>query len=443
MIRAALAIISFPPFLPAYFDLSIHLHFTVHSLPSSLLSCYLPFITSFVYLHSFSSTCSYSTPVMGPPAFITPIHPLSILYEFLSFKSFLILLIPIHGLFSRFKERITFKNWESSHCLELLLSLCAAEGVELPQSLHGAIEGCFNSLIQRVGWANARDVHTVYDRMKSSRECRLDEESNQNDDDDVEDSGDCPYTFDDTMTALEDMIKQRKLLREVNKSIPKITLDQMMQNMTVSDTLPIETMVQKLNVAEVVKEEREEEKEADEEEGKEADREEDVYEDEDDWCMKEEEDLDPDAVWSSLDTALSEKGYTIYTTRDLLQSGSLPADLIELVASKVSSKPDKVKPMLLAQCPVLLPKVLLLIKDIEDEIDLRRLIKAEMERANEEEMRVLRQRERKRQEEAIMHRVRMIGRCCMGYDWIKQAGGYCCAGGSRYVSDSMVNTHEN
>ena len=286
-----------------------------------------------------------------------------------------------------------------------------------------------------MGWANARDVHTVYDRMKSSRECRLDEESNQNDDDLVEDSGDCPYTFDDTMTALEDMIKQRKLLREVNKSIPKITLDQMMQNMTVSDALPIEAMVQKLNVAEVVKEEREEEKEVDGEEEEE--------EDEDEWCMEEEEDLDPNAVWSSLDTALSEKGYTIYTTRDLLQSGSLPADLIELVASKVTSKPDKVKSMLLAQCPVLLPKVLLLIKDIEDEIDLQRLIKEEMERANEREKRVLRQRERKRQEEAIMHRVRMIGRCCMGYDWIKQADGYRCAGGSHYVSDSMVNTHEN
>ena len=338
-------------------------------------------------------------------------------------------------MFSRFNERITFKNWESSHCLELLLSLCAAEKVELPQSLHGAIEGCFKSLIQRVGWANARDVHTVYDRMKSSRECRLDDESNQNGDDVVEDSGDCPYTFDDTMTALEDMIKQRKLLREVNKPIPKIIRDQMMQNMSVSDALPIETVVQKLNVAEVVEEEREEEKEADGEDEAEE-------EDEKDWCIAEEEDIDPDAVWSSLDTALSEKGYTIYTTRDLLQSGSLPADLIELVASKVSSRFEKVKPMLLAQCPVLLPKVLLLIKDIEDEIELQRLIKEEMERADEREKRVLRQRERKRQEEAIMHRVRMIGRCCAGFEWIKQDGGYRCAGGSHYVSDSMVNTYE-
>lgn len=342
-------------------------------------------------------------------------------------------------MFSRFKERITFKNWESSHCLKLLLSLCAAEGVELPQSLHGAIEDCFKSLIQRVGWANARDVHTVYDRMKSSRECRLDDESNQNDDDVVEDLGEGPYTFDDTMTALEDMIKQRKPLCEINKPIPKITLDQMVQNMTVSDALPIETMVQKLNVAEVVKEEREEEKEA----GKEDEEEEEEEEDEEDWCTAEEDDLDPDAVWSSLDTALSEKGYTMYTTRDLLQSGSLPADLIELVASKVSSKPDKVKPMLLAQCPILLPKVLSLIKDIEDEIDLQRLIKEEIERADEREKRVLRQKERKRQEEAIMHRVRMIGRCCAGFDWIKQAGGYRCAGGSHYVSDKMVNTYEN
>ena len=299
-------------------------------------------------------------------------------------------MIPIHVLFSRFKERITFKNWESSHCLELLLSLCAAEGVELPQSLHGAIEGCFKSLIQRVGWANARDVHTVYDHMKSLRECRLDDDNNDDDEDGA------PYSMSDAMMALQDMIKQRKLLDvKVYKSLSNITPDQIarqVQDLSVSYAPPsTESVIQKQNSAEIVDEKKvkaedkevrdvnenkkveEEMKDENEEEEieKKSDEDEDKDEDEDDWCIEEEEDLDPDAVWSSLDTALSEKGYTIYTTRDLLQSGSLPADLIELVARKVSSRFEKVKPMLLAQCPVLLPKVLLVIKQIEDELEFR------------------------------------------------------------------------
>ena len=307
-----------------------------------------------------------------------------------------------------------------------------------------------------MGWANARDVHTVYDHMKSTRECRLDDD---NDDDDEEDGA--PYSMSDAMMALQDMIKQRKLLDgKVCKSASKITPDQIareVQDLSVSHAPPsTESVIQKQNSAEIADEKKakaedkevrnvNENKKVEEEkkdEGEEDEKELDEDEDEDDWCIEEEEDLDPDAVWSSLDTALSEKGYTIYTTRDLLQSGSLPADLIELVARKVSSRFEKVKPMLLAQCPVLLPKALLVIKQIEDELEVQRLMEEEIERATDADKITLRRRGRKRQEEAIMHRVRMIGKCCMGFHWNKQAGGYRCAGGGHFVSNSMLNTYE-
>jgi hypothetical protein len=373
---------------------------------------------------------------------------------------------------SRFKERITFKNWEPSHCLELLLSLCATEGVELPVTLHGAIENSFESLIQRVGWANARDVKTIYTSMKSIRECRLDDESNHSNNGingqnggvgGGEESVNEPYIMSDVMTALQDKIKQRKLLplppsgastTASAAAVEKVVSQRQSMNMSMnmSDAPPPIKMAfqeSNLNYTESAKE-KEKAKEAeyddseDEEEGKKEEEKHERKEDVDERVEEEENEvLDPDTVWSSLDEALSEKGYTIYTTRDLLRSGSLPSDLIELVAMKVSCKPEKVRPMLIAQCPVLLPRVLSVIKDIEDELELQRVIKERIARADEAERVALRLKEKKRQEEAVMQRVKMIGKCCMGFEWIKMGGGYRCAGGGHFVSNSMIKAYEN
>ena len=155
---------------------------------------------------------------------------------------------------------------------------------------------------------------------------------------------------------------------------------------------------------------------------------------------EEEEEADPDAVWSSLDEALGEKGYDVYTIRTMLQSGQLPADLVALVAEKVSRRVERVRPMLEAQCPVLLPRVVALIATIERQLELQRLAQEAIERADAVEKVRLQELERIRQEEAIMERVQMIGRCCMGYEWCKAPGGYRCAGGSHFVPDSMVNS---
>ena len=47
------------------------------------------------------------------------------------------------------------------------------------------------------------------------------------------------------------------------------------------------------------------------------------------------------------------------------------------------------------------------------------------------------ERERKK-EEAAQKKLRTLGVCVMGFRWIKQAGGYRCAGGSHYVSDAQL-----
>ena len=62
----------------------------------------------------------------------------------------------------------------------------------------------------------------------------------------------------------------------------------------------------------------------------------------------------------------------------------------------------------------------------------RERIRKEFERRNKEE------EERRRKEEVVQTRLRQMGVCVMGFRWIKQSGGYRCAGGSHWVGDSQL-----
>ncbi|KLU92443.1 hypothetical protein MAPG_11387 [Magnaporthiopsis poae ATCC 64411] len=55
--------------------------------------------------------------------------------------------------------------------------------------------------------------------------------------------------------------------------------------------------------------------------------------------------------------------------------------------------------------------------------------------------RLLEEEERRRKEAAEQARLMRIGRCPVGYAWIKQAGGYRCAGGSHFASDAEIERY--
>lgn len=57
--------------------------------------------------------------------------------------------------------------------------------------------------------------------------------------------------------------------------------------------------------------------------------------------------------------------------------------------------------------------------------------KAELERVRILEVKQKRERQ-------VQSHLRTIGVCCMGYQWIRQASGYRCAGGSHYVSNAQL-----
>jgi hypothetical protein len=67
----------------------------------------------------------------------------------------------------------------------------------------------------------------------------------------------------------------------------------------------------------------------------------------------------------------------------------------------------------------------------------RERIQAELERRKQEE--ILREAEKKRElEMRKLQKIKQMGPCPMGYRWIKQSGGFRCAGGSHWLSDSAL-----
>ncbi len=65
--------------------------------------------------------------------------------------------------------------------------------------------------------------------------------------------------------------------------------------------------------------------------------------------------------------------------------------------------------------------------------------KAERERIHQElERRKQEEEERKKKEELAQSRLRQMSVCVAGFRWIKQGGGYRCAGGSHWVNDSQL-----
>ena len=73
---------------------------------------------------------------------------------------------------------------------------------------------------------------------------------------------------------------------------------------------------------------------------------------------QEADDPSDDEIWSALDEALTEQGYDLERTRDILASRELPPELVSAVAAKLGRPEARVLPMLVAQCSELLPKVI-------------------------------------------------------------------------------------
>jgi Cdc6-like AAA superfamily ATPase len=79
------------------------------------------------------------------------------------------------GMASRFSESVNFADWPATQCVELIVSLGQREKptpfVVAEEARQALLEG-FGQLVQRPGWANARDAESMYKLLKRCRDRR-------------------------------------------------------------------------------------------------------------------------------------------------------------------------------------------------------------------------------------------------------------------------------
>ncbi|CAG7555761.1 unnamed protein product [Fusarium equiseti] len=82
-------------------------------------------------------------------------------------------------------------------------------------------------------------------------------------------------------------------------------------------------------------------------------------------------------------------------------------------------------------------------KEAQDKQDLERLKKAQKDASDADRERLVRQilaaEDKRKKIEEAKEKLKKMGVCPVGYHWIKQSGGYRCAGGSHWMTDEQVN----
>ena len=145
------------------------------------------------------------------------------------------------------------------------------------------------------------------------------------------------------------------------------------------------------------------------------------------------------SVWAALEEACSDLGYTLLELVSFLRTADYPAVLLMLIKKKVRGQDTThVRQMLEPQRVEMLARV--------DEA--LRIVEAERLRRIEEDRKVRDEEARKAlflaraKEERSQERLRRLGKCPMQFEWIRHGGGYRCAGGSHYVTESELNWEE-
>ena len=300
------------------------------------------------------------------------------------------------GLPRRFTKSITFKSWKPEACLALCRSRLAP--VELPPELDGLIIDMFEKLSRREGWGNAGDVGTVADKIGHSRDQRCDDDGN------VEG----PVLESDVRAAFEEMFEQRP---DMAKPEPAKPLKEEIPEVAVRTADP-----QAAPAARTKQAEQEQESAA------EATKEETEVQVQFEGGGDDDDDLE--SLGAALDGALTDRGMTLDMKRDTLKAPPLADDIVNDVAAAVGKRvTGKLRSLLANECPKLLAMIE---RAIAAKLEEQRRLKEAADEA--ERIAILKEIQRK---EAIQAKLRAVGRCSMGYDWIEVGNGHyrCSAGG--------------
>ncbi|KAG6140375.1 hypothetical protein E4U38_007485 [Claviceps purpurea] len=296
------------------------------------------------------------------------------------------------GLSSRFPEVMDFRGLDARECFDLLVLKFASKGRSLEKGGKGILDArClqnptedfqreiyehFDTLSKQSGWASARDVETLAEAMFQTAVKSLT-------------FGAGPLTVVITETTVKNgltkMFKERKgRARQVTSMSPANLIDLSMASAQEANSVSQPSIDHALHMLRSRK----------------------VFSKE---SQVVEEDADTDAVEepeSSVPGIRSKLG-----VRDAGVSDEVWHQLEQDAEAEARRDQEHEKKKLRA-------------RDTADEALRARIIKELME-----------EEERRKKEAEMKKKLKMQGRCPAGYDWIRQAEGWRCAGGSHFISD--------
>ncbi|KAI1773874.1 P-loop containing nucleoside triphosphate hydrolase protein [Hypoxylon cercidicola] len=299
------------------------------------------------------------------------------------------------GLTSRFPETICFHNLPPRHCKDLLLQSIQrkkldTKDLESSPTLDGKLLNHFSTLSQTASWGNARDVQTlarsVYSKMMKSKTP----------------SPNKVVSEEVVIDVITTMIKERtdRAAASTSSPLPLTSVPLQPPQHAFRELRPPETTTTT-------------EKTTDEAPSQDKDERERSAHRPD---AKNNRDAGvPDAVWEQLqrDKAAAEQ-----RQRDLALSQKKAAELVR----KVQEQEEDLKRRADDDAR---REMLRVLEAVRVERDLAERARREME-------------ERARMEREIQTKLRKIGHCPVGFEWIPQGDGYRCAGGSHFISNSQL-----
>ena len=302
------------------------------------------------------------------------------------------------GLSSRFPEEIVFPNIAPAKCLEILDRKLRKESVILPalsdssQPANANMIKLIEKLSELPSWGNARDMETLAKKMCEVAFTRGDIATGSTVEISTEDAVNCISTM---LAQRQDRVKNRKGAFDNVQSQRLISPPRPHEPPTPPILQTVQT-TQKIEVADKLPEE----------------------------ATLDQEGRDPgvsDAIWEQLQRDRK-------AAEEARRRSDEAMEIFEDEERRVAQQ-GKALEMALQNPP----------KGGDDELE---ELKRRREAARLQELRARAAREaeaKRRAEEArIQAKLQRVGRCVAGFEWIKQANGYRCAGGSHFVTNAQL-----
>jgi hypothetical protein len=315
------------------------------------------------------------------------------------------------GLSSRFADEIIFTSLSPAHCLQLLKDKLEEISIAFPQD--PIIESCILDRLEELSklpaWGNARDVLTLAKTMARTVYQKTITKVHQ-----------LHLPADDAVKCVDSMLAERRARAKISPTPQSSFSSQTLSLDATSSVPPISSSTSTATKSLSKSENQDENTQAPNEDG------------------NNEESRDPgvsDAIWQSLqnDKKLAE-----------LQAERIKQDIrmreeAQRLAEAAEEESKKARAALLAIQAKNEAEALELLRKREQARIREMEAKAERERIQREVERMRREAlERRAKEELAQTKLRQMGVCSAGYRWIKQHGGYRCAGGSHWVDDSHL-----